>query len=119
MRQSPELRPGACDRRPQERECGCLNGVSPISDGWHRHVSLVMLVFAVLARVRQRADGPPQEPGEGPSSPMPWSLQEIRPVATRLAQRCIEPPLVVAWSSWLRAHRAATRQAYLRRRRQL
>lgn len=27
--------------------------------GWHRHVSLVMLAFAVLARVRQRANGPP------------------------------------------------------------
>ena len=29
--------------------------------GWHRHVSLVMLAFAVLARVRQRANGPPQK----------------------------------------------------------
>jgi SRSO17 transposase len=27
--------------------------------GWHRHVSLVVLTFAVLARVRQRANGPP------------------------------------------------------------
>ena len=27
--------------------------------GWHRHVSLVMLAFAVLARVRQRANDPP------------------------------------------------------------
>ena len=27
--------------------------------GWHRHISLVMLAFAVLARVRQRANGPP------------------------------------------------------------
>jgi SRSO17 transposase len=27
--------------------------------GWHRHVSLVMLAFAMLARVRQLANGPP------------------------------------------------------------
>jgi SRSO17 transposase len=27
--------------------------------GWHRHVSLVMLAFALLARVRQVANGPP------------------------------------------------------------
>ena len=31
--------------------------------GWHRHVSLVMLAFAVLARVRQRANqAPPKTP---------------------------------------------------------
>ncbi|MDQ5827945.1 MAG: IS701 family transposase, partial [Chloroflexota bacterium] len=27
--------------------------------GWHRHVSLVMLAFAMLARVRQQANRPP------------------------------------------------------------
>jgi SRSO17 transposase len=27
--------------------------------GWHRHISLVMLAFAMLARVRQQANGPP------------------------------------------------------------
>ncbi|KMO15284.1 hypothetical protein QR78_21760 [Methylobacterium indicum] len=64
--------------------------------GWHRHVSLVMLAFAVLARVRQRANGPTPKPSEEPSSPVPWSLQVIQRVANRLAQRRIEPALVIA-----------------------
>jgi hypothetical protein len=37
----------------------------------------------------------------------------------RLAQRRIEPALVLAWSAWRRAHQAAARQAHLRRRLQL
>jgi SRSO17 transposase len=37
--------------------------------GWHRHVSLVMLAYATLARVRQRANQtPPKTPPRSPSS---------------------------------------------------
>jgi SRSO17 transposase len=37
--------------------------------GWHRHVSLVMLAYATLARVRQRANQtPPKTPPRPPSS---------------------------------------------------
>jgi hypothetical protein len=36
-----------------------------------------------------------------------WSVQEIRRIATRLAQRRIQPARVIAWSLWRRAHQAA------------
>jgi len=48
-----------------------------------------------------------------------WSLQEIRRVAVRLAQRRIEPAFVIAWSAWRRAHQARAQQAHLRRTLQL
>jgi hypothetical protein len=37
----------------------------------------------------------------------------------RLAQRRIEPALVLAWSAWRRAHQATAQQAHLRRKMQL
>ncbi len=33
-----------------------------------------------------------------------WSVQEIRRIATRLAQRRIQPAQVIAWPLWRRAH---------------
>ncbi|MCC2665415.1 MAG: hypothetical protein K0S35_3337 [Geminicoccaceae bacterium] len=44
-----------------------------------------------------------------------WSMQEIRRVAGRLAQRRIDPALVIAWSAWRRCHQAIAREAHLRR----
>jgi hypothetical protein len=46
-------------------------------------------------------------------------VQEIRRVATRLAQRQIEPAAVIAWSLWRRAHQAAAQQAQLKSKTQL
>ena len=40
-------------------ELGLAHNESRSWHGWHRHVSLVMLAFAMLARVRQVANGPP------------------------------------------------------------
>jgi hypothetical protein len=48
-----------------------------------------------------------------------WSMQEIRRVAGRLAQRRIEPALAIAWSAWRRCHQAVAREAHLKRRAQL
>jgi len=48
-----------------------------------------------------------------------WSVQEIRRIATRLAQQQIQPAHVVAWSLWRRAHQAAARQAHLKSKSQL
>ncbi|KAB1108024.1 hypothetical protein F4V89_29750 [Neorhizobium galegae] len=42
-----------------------------------------------------------------------WSIQEVRRIATRLAQRRINPAYVIAWSCWRRAHQAAARRAHL------
>ena len=44
-------------------------------------------------------------------------MQEIRRVAVRLAQRRIEPALILAWSAWRRAHQAVAQQAHFKRRR--
>jgi SRSO17 transposase len=40
-------------------ELGLAHNESRSWHGWHRHVSLVMLAFAMLARVRRLANGPP------------------------------------------------------------
>ena len=91
--------------------------------GWHRHVSLVMLAFAMMATIRCRANkvlaAPkrPRDPGDPPL--IRWSLQEIRRIAIRLAQRRIEPAHIIAWSLWRRAHQAAARKAHLKSKLQL
>jgi SRSO17 transposase len=72
---------------------------------------------------------PPCERAHTPKNPDPagaaapdlicWSVQEIRRVAIRLAQRRIEPAQVIAWSLWRRAHQAAAQRSYLKRETQL
>jgi hypothetical protein len=48
-----------------------------------------------------------------------WSVQEIRRVATRLAQRRIQPADIIAWSLWRRAHQAAAKRSHLKQKMQL
>ncbi len=48
-----------------------------------------------------------------------WSIQEIRRLAMRLAQRRIRPAHVIAWSVWRRAHQAAAQRSHLKRKMQL
>jgi hypothetical protein len=48
-----------------------------------------------------------------------WSVQEVRRIAVRLAQRRIEPALIIAWSLWRRAHQAAAQRAHQKQRLQL
>ncbi|MFL5286319.1 MAG: hypothetical protein ACJ8AW_36425, partial [Rhodopila sp.] len=48
-----------------------------------------------------------------------WSVQEVRRIAVRLAQRRIEPALIIAWSLWRRAHQAAAQRSHTKRRMQL
>jgi hypothetical protein len=43
-----------------------------------------------------------------------WSIQEIRRVAIKLAQRRISHAHLLAWSSWRRAHQANARKAHLK-----
>ena len=92
--------------------------------GWHRHVSLVMLAFAMLATIRHRANGgrekiSRQQYQNESKALVRWSVQEIRRIATRLAQRRIEPARVIAWSLWRRAHQAAAQRSHLKRKVQL
>ncbi|MFB0493579.1 SRSO17 transposase [Methylobacterium sp. OAE515] len=53
-------------------ELGLAHNESRSWHGWHRHVSLVMLAFAMLARVRRLANGPPPKRRSSPSSQVPW-----------------------------------------------
>jgi hypothetical protein len=48
-----------------------------------------------------------------------WSVQEIRRIAVRLAQRKIQPAHVIAWSLWRRAHQAEARKAHIKKKMQL
>jgi hypothetical protein len=48
-----------------------------------------------------------------------WSVQEIRRIAVRLAQRRIESAAVIAWSLWRRAHQAAAQDAHIKSKMQL
>ena len=83
-----------------------------------------MLAFAMLATIRHRANR-----GRGKNQPaklrthiqtlVRWSVQEIRRIAIRLAQRRIEPAYVIAWSLWRRAHQAAAQRSHLKRTMQL
>lgn len=65
---------------------------------------------------RQRAAPKKPSPAETARPLIRWSVQEIRRIVVRLAQRRIQPAHVIAWSLWRRAHQAAARQAHLKQR---
>jgi hypothetical protein len=71
--------------------------------GWHRHVSLVMLAFAMMAVIRHQANAD-QHPkkhrhaGTPNSVRDPLVIQEIRRIAIKLAQQRISIDRVLAWS---------------------
>ena len=104
-------------------ELGLTHNETRSWHGWHRHVSLVMLAFAMMAVVRERANTPHVTPKKRRRSQaaalVRWSVQEIRRVATRLQQRRIEPAFVIAWSAWRRAHQAMAQTSHRKRRAQL
>ncbi len=57
--------------------------------GWHRHVSLVMLAYAMMAAVRYHANIIPPKKNEAQARKelIRWSVQEIRRLTLKLAQR--------------------------------
>jgi SRSO17 transposase len=83
-----------------KNEFGLDHNESRSWHGWHRHVSLVMLAFAMMAVIRHHANPPPPKKNETPdqgknkSSATPslirWSIQEIRRIAIRLARKRVE-----------------------------
>ena len=92
--------------------------------GWHRHVSLVMLAFAMMAVIRHHANarlrskkhhhaGAPSvvpDPLVDPGNPP--HRHQARPAAHLDRPR-------LAWSLWRRAHQADARRAHLKRKMQL
>lgn len=92
--------------------------------GWHRHVTLSMLAFAMMVATRHEVnkDAHPKKAAEDEqtmASLIRWSTQEIRRVATRPALNRIEPARIITWSCWRRAHQAEARRAHLLKNRQL
>jgi SRSO17 transposase len=86
--------------------------------GWYRHVSLVILAFARMAAIRHHAnvqalknDSPAYNRSSGL---IRWSIQEMRRIANRPAQKRIRPAYIIAWSLWLRAHQAIAQQAHFK-----
>ena len=48
-----------------------------------------------------------------------WSIQEVRRIANKLAQRRIQPAYIIAWSCSRRAHQATARRAHVKSNMQL
>jgi SRSO17 transposase len=92
--------------------------------GWHRHVSLVMLAFAMMAAIQHQANKPMPKKNQVERKTkardlIRWSIQEIRRIAQRLARKRIQPANVIAWSLWRRAHQAAAQKSHLKQKSQL
>jgi hypothetical protein len=92
----------------------------------NERLSLTINVRFVMAAIRNRANAmTPQKNetasgvGEKPILSIRRSVQEIRRIAIRLAQRRIEPEHIVAWSASRRTRQAVARQAHLKIKMQL
>jgi len=59
-------------------ELGLTHNETRSWHGWHRHVSLVMLAFAMLAVVRHKADTPAAPPKTARIAAPPWSAGRCR-----------------------------------------
>ena len=59
-------------------ELGLCHNETRSWHGWHRHVSLVMLAFALLAVVRCKADALATPPKTARSEAAPWSAGRCR-----------------------------------------
>src|SRR3990167_1298477 len=68
---------------------------------------------------RQQRDAPKKTEDTNHQDMIRWSIQEVRRVANKLAQRRINPAYIIAWSCWRRAHQAAARRACLKNKMQL
>ncbi len=108
-----------------KNELGLDHNESRSWHGWHRHVSLVMLAFAhdgCHPPARQCHTAPKNETISRETAAPPlirWSVQEVRRIAVRLAQRRIKPAHIIAWSLWRRAHQAAAQSAHFKSKTQL
>ena len=92
--------------------------------GWHRHVSLVMLAFAMLAAIRCRANAPTP-----PKIPIRLARKQQTSSAGRsrnsAASPCgspsdaSSPPTSSPGRVWRRAHQAAAQRSHLKQKTQL
>jgi len=111
-----------------KNEFGLDHNESRSWHGWHRHVSMVMLAFAMMAVIRHHAN--PPQPKKRNAEPRQKQNHRrlvidtmvnpgVRRIAIRLARKRIQPAHIIAWSLWRRAHQAIARRAHLKAKRQL
>jgi SRSO17 transposase len=98
-----------------KNEFGLDHNESRSWHGWHRHVSMVMLAFAMMAVIRHRANPvlPKKrnaEPRQKQKHRHTVGRSRVRRIATRLARKRIQPAHFIAWSLWRRAHQAAAQR---------
>src|SRR5260370_40368784 len=87
--------------------------------GWFRHMTLVLLVLAMLtvvcaeARLSSAANGSNQTP----PLPIPLTVPEVRRLLGRLLfPLSRSPPALLAWSWWRRCHQARASASHAKRR---
>ena len=87
--------------------------------GWFRHMTLVLLVLAMLTVVcaKARLSSAASESNQILSFPIPLTVPEVR----RLLGRLLFPlsrsaPAVLAWSWWRRCHQARASASHAKRR---
>jgi hypothetical protein len=104
-----------------------LAGHARVCHAGHHPPPLPQAIRLRCRRPHSRRRGEPAGPFANPAARdscsaralVRWSVQEIRRIATRLAQRRIRPAHVIAGSLWRRAHQAAARRSHLKRKAQL
>lgn len=82
--------------------------------GWHRHVSLVMLAYAIMASIRYQANSLKSKKNTAPDTAVlvRWSIQEIRRPVVKLSQRRLPVAHTLKWSVFRRTHQASAIRAH-------
>ena len=94
--------------------CHWYTEAGGVDSPWGRPVIPMEMISVLLGSTMDQA----QFRGHGPAVGL-FAGQEIRRIAIRLAQQCIQPAQVIAWSLWRRAHQAAAQRSYLKQKTQL
>lgn len=87
--------------------------------GWYRHVTLVMLVLAVLTAICVKERDPSREeaPNQMTQPPVALTVPEVRRLLARLIfPLCHTALAVLAWSWWRRCHQGRASVAHTKRR---
>ena len=101
-------------------ELGLDHNESRSWHGWHRHVSLVMLAFAMLAIIRHHANQPYASQTSirltrSRRSRLSDGRSRRSAALPHVSRSGIQPARIIAWSLWRRAHQAAARRSHLKR----
>ena len=102
-----------------KNEFGLDHNESRSWHGWHRHVSLVMLAFAMMAIIRHHANAVPLKktlPRLRTNHPLYPLVDPGNPPHRHKARPTTHPTRhIIAWSLWRRAHQAEARRAHFKR----